>query len=323
MDGVLSQDEVNALLGGLDEEGGEQSGDPQAAPEAMPYDFANQERIIRARMPTLEIAMDKLARSLRQTLSTAFGRSIFASVAGIGMRKFGSFIKTLPVPASMHIFKLAPLKGSAMVYLEGRLVFSLIDYFFGGPGAPTAKIEGRDFTPIELRLISKVVRQILADFEKALRAIHPLEAEYTRSEINPMFAGIVAPTDLVIKVDLEIEMEHCTGQISWCLPYAMIEPIRDKLSSSFQSERAESDDRWTKPVHDCLVGAEVDLQVNLGRTELSLQRLRNLKTGDTLMLNQHAGDPLNLLVEGNPRFRVYPGEINGFAAVQVVERVRQ
>lgn len=317
---VLSQDEVNALLRGISDLEGEM--ETTASTDGVEaYDFASQERIIRGRMPTLEIVMDKLARSLRQTLSASFSRSIFANVAGIGMRKFGSFIKSLPVPSSMHIFRLPPLKGAAMLYLEARLVFAMIDYFFGGAGEPTVKIEGRDFTAIETRLIKRIVDRLLVDFETAMRCVHPIRAEYGRSEINPLFAAIVPPSDLVVKIDFEIQMEHCTGQLVFCVPYSSLEPIRDKLSSSFQSERLEVEYRWTEQIRSAMGAAELDLEVLLGSTFTTVKEVREWEPGTVLQLQQRPAEPLTLRVEGKPRFRVYPGEANGNTAVQVVERI--
>ncbi|MBZ0254241.1 MAG: flagellar motor switch protein FliM [Candidatus Methylomirabilis sp.] len=318
MDGVLSQDEVNALLKGISTL--EVDAPQSETAEAALFDFTNQERIIRGRMPTLEIVMDKLARALRQSLSSIFSRSIFVNVSTIGMRKFGSFIKSLPVPSSMHIFKMPPLKGVAMVYMEARLVFSLIDYFFGGPGAPTMKIEGRDFTPIESRLIGKIVEKILSDFEAAMACVQPTRVGYVRSEINPLFAAIVPPSDLVVKIDLEVEMEHCTGQIVFCIPYSLFEPIKERLTSSFQSERLEVDYRWTRTIRKILGEAPLDLQVNLGTARISLEQLRDLKVGDVITLEKPVTEPLELTVQGFPRFKVRPGEMNGSKAVEVVGR---
>ncbi|MCA9771585.1 MAG: flagellar motor switch protein FliM [Myxococcales bacterium] len=317
---VLSQDEVNALLRGISD----LEGDPEqvaAVNGVEAFDFASQERIIRGRMPTLEIVMDKLARSLRQTLSMTFSRSIYANVSGIGMRKFGSFIKSLPVPSSMHIYKLPPLKGAAMLYLEARLVFAMIDYFFGGPGEPTVKIEGRDFTAIETRLIKKVVDRLLLDLETALSCIHPIRVEYGRSEINPLFAAIVPPSDLVVKIDFEVQMEHCSGQIVFCIPYSSLEPIREVLSSSFQSERFEIEYRWTEVIREIIGEADMELEVLLGKSTTTVGAVRDWAPGTVLTLNQRPSDPLTLLVEGEPRFRAYPGDANGNTAVQVVERI--
>ena len=209
MSKILSQDEVDALLKGMT--GGEIEVETDQAPDedgVIAYDLTNQDRIIRGRMPTLEIINDRFARIFRTSISSTLRKVVDVSTTSIDMIKFGEFMRSLPVPTSLHIFRMEPLRGHAIMVIETRLVFNLVDYFFGGDGKSDIKIEGRDFTAIEHRVTKRVVEMVLADMEKAWKPVHEISLQYHRSEINPQFAGIVPPTDVVVVIKFDLEMEQ-------------------------------------------------------------------------------------------------------------------
>ena len=242
---ILTQDEVDALLKGMGGGEVETETDNSSGEEGVtPYDLTNQDRIIRGRMPTLEIINDRFARFFRQTMSTALRKVIDISAFSIDMIKFGEFMRALPVPTSLHIFKADPLRGHAIMVIETKLVFNLVDSFFGGSGRGYIKVEGRDFTPIESRLVTKVIKMALSDLQKAWNPVHPLTLSYVRGETNPQFASVVAPTEVVIVVKFEVELEQTVGTLIICLPYSTIEPIRSKLYAGFQSDQLEVDTAW-------------------------------------------------------------------------------
>jgi flagellar motor switch protein FliM len=322
MEKILSQDEVDALLKGLSDGKieGEENLD-QSVSGLRPYDLTNQDRIIRGRMPTLEIINDRFARLHRITLSSSLRRLIDLTTAQTEVVKFGEFIRTLPVPTSLHVLKLEPLRGHALLVLESRLIFNLLDCFFGGTGKSSFKIEGRDFTSIESRVIQKLVYSVLGDLGQAWKPVIDIDFQYVRSEVNPQFATIVPPSDIVIVVQFELELSSIIGRMLLCLPYSTVEPVRSRLYASFQSDQLEVDEEWTERLKSRIRGAEVELAIELGRATISGRDLLQLDVGDVLVLNQDFKKPLMVKVKGIPKFRAFAGTFKGNKAFQVLDSV--
>ncbi|NLN59126.1 MAG: flagellar motor switch protein FliM [Deltaproteobacteria bacterium] len=318
MSQILSQEEVDALLRGI--AGGDietEMEDIHDPSEVTLYDLTSQDRIIRGRMPTLEMTNEKFARMFRTTLSSLMRKVIGVNSMSVSMMKFGEFLKTLPVPTSLHLFRMEPLRGNAIFVMESKIIFTLVDILFGGTGKEFFKVEGREFTAIENSLIKKVVLSALVDLERAWKALIDVRVQYQRSEVNPQFAQIVPLTDVVVIVNFEIEVEYNTGIMSLCLPYAGLEPIRDKLQAGFQSEQMEIDRTWAERFKRTLTLSKIDLVVELGKTKIKSRDVVDLKKGDVVVLDKYASDPLFLLVEGMPKFMCVPGISKGNQAVQV------
>ena len=318
MEKILSQDEVDALLKGLSD--GEIEGEEKAEEEGVGvqyYDLTNQDRIIRGRMPTLEILNDRFARLHRITLSSSLRKLIDLTTVQTEMIKFGEFIRTLPVPTSLHVLKLEPLRGHALLVLESRLIFNLMDCFFGGTGRSSFKIEGRDFTSIENRVIQKLVRAILGDLSQAWKPVIDVDFQYVRSEVNPQFATIVPPSDIVIGVHFELELSRIMGRMILCLPYSTIEPVRSRLYASYQSDQLEIDIEWIERLKSRIREVNVKLMVELGKATIRGRDLLQLDVGDVLVLNQDVEKPLLAKVENVPKFSAFAGTCRGNKAFQV------
>lgn len=317
---ILSQEEVDALLKGLSggaiETDKADSIDPN---EVIIYDLTNQDRIIRGRMPALEMTNERFARIFRASLSSLLRKVISISTISLETLKFGEFLKTLPVPTSLHIFRMEPLRGSAIAVIESRIIFTLVDVLCGGMGRESYRVEGREFTAIETNLIRKVVFNALSDLEKAWKALLEINISYQRSEINPQFAQIVPLTDVVVVMNFEIEMEYSSGIMCICIPYSTLEPIREKLQGGFLSEQLEVDKEWAKRFAQGLLESKVDMMVELGRTEVELKKVLEMKVGDVVMLDQFATDPLPVYVEGIMKFRGHPGVYKGNHALQITK----
>ncbi len=318
MGNILSQEEVDALLrgisGGVVETEAEKYHEPG---EIMAYDLTSQDRIIRGRMPTLEMTNEKFARMFRTTLSSLLRKVIAVTAVSADMIKFGEFLKTLPVPTSLHLFRMDPMRGTAIFVVESKVIFTLVDIIFGGAGVEAYKIEGREFTAIENNLIKKVVLSALTDLEKSWKSLIDLKVSYQRAEINPQFVQIVPPTDVVIVINFEIEIEYTSGIVSICIPYSMLEPIKDKLAAGFQSEQLEVDKGWTNRFKDGLMQSYVEIMAELGRSQIHGKEVVNLKKGDVIQLDQYASDPLDIYVEGIIKYKGYPGNYKGNQAVQI------
>jgi flagellar motor switch protein FliM len=321
MEKILTQEEIDALLHGMSD--GQVDTTPEKIDESKvaPYDLTNQDRIIRGRMPTLEVINDNFCRLFRTSLSLSLRKTIDVISKGVQMMKFGEFVRTLPVPSSLQVFKMEPLRGHALLILDSKLVFTFVDMFLGGRGKSSFKVEGREFTTIESRLIRKVANLIFTDFEKAWNMVHPVSVRYVRSEINPQFVGVVQPTDLVIMVPFGLELDQFTGQIHFCIPYSMVEPIKGKLYSGFQSDHLEIDHRWGERLMERIRSAEVEVVVELGRRNIMVQDLFKLTVGEVLSLGNEVTDFITARVEGVPKFLGRAGVVGTNKAFQVEERI--
>ncbi len=326
MSSVLSQNEVDALLKGIsggEFEVDESEGDDFGEDEIIPFDLTSQDRIIRGRMPTLEIIHDRFVRMFRLTLSSALRKVVDISVRSTELIKFGEFLKTLPVPSSLNLFRMSPLRGNAIMVLETRLVFTLIDLFFGGTGELEVKAEGRDFSAIEQRMIKRVVISALEDLQGSWRPVFPVQITYTRSEVNPQFVAIVPHSEVVVVVTFDVEMGRAPMSVTLCIPYSMIEPIRARLNAGFQSDQNEVDTTWINRFRTNLNSARVEVATELGRSDLTVRDFLNLKPGDIVTLNQEVDQPLNVTVEGITKYKGFQGSYKGHQALKISEMVFQ
>ena len=319
MSSILEQDEVDALLRGLS--GGEieaETHEPVNESGIVSFDLANQDRIIRGRMPVLEIVNDRFARLCTNALSNALRKRVELNPLSIDMTKFGDFMRSLPVPTSINIFKMDPLRGSAIIVVDARLVFALVEAFFGGQGSQP-KIEGREFTRIEQAIVDRVIKIVLENLEESWRPVHDVSFELVRSEINPQFAAIVPPSDVVVVITFEVELETALGSLTMCLPYATIEPIRSKLHASFQTERLEVDHAWVSRLKERLLETPVELKVHFGDTKLSGNQLLRLKVGDVILLNTDTDELLEVTMAGVTKFWAVTGSVKGNRAIQIIK----
>lgn len=315
---ILDQSEIDALIRGVDSSEVQVEAGTSVPGEVRAYDMATQVRIVRGRMPTLEMINERFARLLRIGLFNMIRRSPEIAVVPIQVLKFSEYVQTLHVPASLNLVKLAPLRGTALFVLDSKLVFTLVDNFFGGTGRH-AKIEGRDFTGTENRIVQMVLRQAFADLQEAWSPVSPLQVEYVTSEMNPHFANIVSPSEIVVITSFKIELEGGGGDLHVTMPYSMLEPIRELLDSGLQSDRTDGNENWSQTLREELEDVNVELVPFLGHATLTVGELLNLKPGDVIPcdFDGHA----TLLAEGVPFLRGTYGASRGQQAIKVVNRV--
>jgi flagellar motor switch protein FliM len=323
MSEILSQDEVDSLLSGLTagKVKTETTAEVETPSDVGIYDFASQERVIRARMPTYDVINERFAREFRNSISNLLRTNADISTEALDTLKFSEFGRSLPVPTSLHVFRMEPFRGHGLVVLESQLVFNLIDTFFGGKGTGKARVEGREFTTIEDVMIRKVVIACLKDLENAWAPIEEVKTSLSRSEVNPQFAAIVMPTDLVIVSRFEIELEQSAGTLIVCIPYSMIEPIRSKLVAGFQAEVEDVDYTWQRRLKTMIMESEVNFSVRLGTTEITGERLITMKPGDIIQLDQDADQLITGLIEGRPKMKGIAGVQRGFQAFKVQKKL--
>ncbi|SKA21748.1 flagellar motor switch protein FliM [Novilysobacter spongiicola] len=312
---LLSQDEIDALLHGVDS-GAVEVEDPEPTPgEARSYDFASQDKIVRGRLPTLEMINERFARTWRIGLFNLLRRSADLSVRGVDMMRFGEYMHSLQVPNNLNLVKMKPLRGTALVVYEPRLVFTVVDNFFGGNGKYHTRIEGREFTPTEMRVIQLLLKQTFADLVEAWAPVMPVEFEYMNSEVNPHFANIISPREYIVVSRFHVELEGGGGEFHISIPYSMLEPIREQLDAGLQSDRVERDEGWTRAMRAQLQEAEVELSSAIAHRQISLRELCRLKVGDVIPID--LPETVTLQVEQTPLFTGSFGTHNGRNAIKV------
>ena len=317
---LLSQEEIDALLHGVGSGDVETEADLADDGTARSYDFTSQDRIVRGRLPTLEMINERFARYFRISLFNMLRRAAEISVGGVQMLKFAEYVHSLFVPTSLNLVRIKPLRGTSLFIVDPKLVFILVDNFFGGDGRFHTKIEGREFTPTELRVVNMILQQAFKDLKQAWQPVMPVEFEYINSEVNPHFANIVSPTEVVVVTTFHIELEGGGGDFHVTMPYAMVEPIRELLDAGVQSDRSEVDERWLIALREEMKEAEVELSSQLTECTLSLRQLMNMKAGDVIPVE--LPEQVTVRAEGIPVFRGQYGVHEGNSAIKVVERIR-
>jgi flagellar motor switch protein FliM len=318
---ILNQDEIDALLHGID--GGEVATASDEPPKdgVRGYDLQHQERIVRGRMPTLEMLNERFARYFRISLFNMLRRTPEISVSEVRTQKFADYVHSLFVPANLNIVKVKPLRGMGLIAFDPKFVFTVVDNFFGGDGRFYAKIEGREFTPTEMRIVNMLLTSVFRDLKDAWTPVMNLDFEYVNSEVNPQFANIVSPSEVVVISRFHVELERGGGDIHVTLPYGMIEPIRELLMAGVASDRVEFDERWTNALREEMKEARVEMRCALTEVELSLRDIMHLNPGDIIPVDLPAS--VTATVEGLPVFRCGYGTYNGNNAVKVIEPFRR
>ncbi|MEZ0237311.1 MAG: flagellar motor switch protein FliM [Methylophilaceae bacterium] len=315
-DDILSQEEVDALLKGV-------SGESDAAEDVhageavgvQSYNLASQDRIVRGRMPTMEVINERFARNLRIGLFNFTRRTAEISVGPVKLLKYAEFVRNLVVPTNLNLMHVKPLRGTALMIFDPNLVFMVIDNLFGGDGRYHTRVEGRDFTQTEQRIIRNLLGVATDELEKAWAPVHPIKFDYIRSEMNTQFANIATPSEVVVVTTFNIEIGPVGGDFHVCMPYAMIEPIRDQLYEDMHGDRMEVDERWVNFLSSQVQSTEVKLVANLTEAELTVRELLEMKIGDVISLD--IPDSITAHVEGVPVLECGYGVHNGQYALKV------
>ncbi|MCU1759142.1 flagellar motor switch protein FliM [Pseudomonas sp. 14P_8.1_Bac3] len=316
---LLSQDEIDALLHGVDD--GLVQTDIAAEPGSVKsYDLTSQDRIVRGRMPTLEMINERFARYTRISMFNMLRRSADVAVGGVQVMKFGEYVHSLYVPTSLNLVKIKPLRGTALFILDAKLVFKLVDNFFGGDGRH-AKIEGREFTPTELRVVRMVLEQAFVDLKEAWQAIMEVNFEYINSEVNPAMANIVGPSEAIVVSTFHIELDGGGGDLHVTMPYSMIEPVREMLDAGFQSDLDDQDERWVNALRTDVLDVNVPIGATVARRQLRLRDILHMQPGDIIPVEM----PEDMIMRANgvPAFKVKMGSHKGNLALQVIEPIER
>lgn len=316
----LSQEEVDALLEGVTGESQKTVEEAAEHGEVRSYNISSQERIVRGRMPTMEIVNERFARNLRVGLFNFIRRSPEISVGAVVVQRYSAFLRELAVPTNFNIVAIRPLRGNGMIVCEPALVFGVIDTLYGGIGKFQTRIEGRDFSATEQRVINRLVDVITSEYKKAWKGIYPLDLEYQRSEMQPQFANIATPSEIVISTSFQLEIGDISGSIHFCFPYSTLEPIRDVLYSSTQGDSIEVDRRWVTVLTREIQAAEVTLVAELARANATVEQLLAMKKGDFIELDREPR--IQATIDGVPIFECLYGTHNAKYAIRIDKALR-
>jgi flagellar motor switch protein FliM len=312
---ILSQDEVDALLQGITDD--EEAEAPAQAPAGgvRAVDLTAAERIVRSRMPALEIVNERFARNIRSGLFEVMRRSAEVSVGAVRVQKFSAFMREIVVPSNFNIVGVKPLRGAGLVVCDPSLVFAVIDALFGGAGKFHARIEGREFSPTEMRVIRRLVDTIVAAYGKAWQGIYPLALEYQRSEMQPQFANVAAPGETVVSTSFTFEFGETTGGVHLCIPYGTLEPIRELLYGEPAGDGVAPDRRWLELMQHQIQAAEVELVAELAQAPATVEQLLSFKPGDFIELD--LVPQIQAKVDGVPVLDCHYGTANNRYAIKI------
>jgi flagellar motor switch protein FliM len=318
MEKVLSQDEIDALLKGVAT--GEVETEHKTPPpptEVTLFNFGSHDRVVRGRMAALDIIHDRFVKLFAVTFSAALHRAAAVTVKGMEIVKFGVVLNRLPLPSSLTVLRMDPLRGHALIAMEAPLVYILVDHYFGGSVQTHIKPEGRDFTPIQRRIVRNITKLALGDLEKAWKAVYPVKPDIVRMESNPEFAMVVAASELVVVFTIGLDVSEDNKDFLICYPYSMLEPIKEKLQTSFMSDQVDVDRQWAVRFREELQYCPTEISVELGEASIEVGDLMNFAPGDVIVLDKSVGDSLVASVEGVAKFMAVPGTRKGQQAIQV------
>ena len=315
---LLSKEEIDTLLDGVDEGDVDTSAPPNANAER--YDLTSQDHIVRGRLPTLEMINERFTRYTRVSMFNFLRQTIEVTSDGIENMKFSEYLQTLTMPTSMNMVRIKPLRGVSLFVFSPELVVKLVDHFFGG-GADVVSIEERGFTPTELRVVNKVLTQVFVDMKEAWKTVLPIEFEYTGSEDNPAMANVISPSEVVVLSTFSITIDGVTGKIQVAIPYSMLEPVRETLDAGVQSDKDDTDEHWVECMQEDMMDANVPINCAVAQRKISLRDILAFKPGDVIPINMP--DTLSLTANGVPLFKTRLGTSNGHLALKIIDQIKR
>jgi flagellar motor switch protein FliM len=316
-DQILSQEEIDALLTSVDK--GEVDLEVDKKEEAESYDLTSQSIMLRDQFYALDEVYDKLTALLQDSISSSLRKSVEVKFVSTERVKFREFLEGFSSPTSLNIFNMEPLIGSSLLAIGPELVFSLIDCMFGGSGKPLAQV--REFTLLERRMIRNFAVEVLDGLEKAMGVVYSVKISLKKTETKPEFVHMVGPDDLIIAVIFSVKIDEFSGDIHFCIPYLMLEPIKDKLSASYLSDK-ETEQAFSAQIQNLLKDTNIAVGAELGRTFYTIRDILNLRAGDILKLKAGPQDLITINVEDVPKYQGVPGVVKGNRAVQVTRLFR-
>lgn len=312
---ILSQEEVDALLRGVGTETDTAAAVASAPGGVRPYAIGREERIVRARMPGLELVGERFARGLREGLQDLLHKECTVSVSPVRVLKYGEFLRSLATPANLNLVQVKPLRGTALMVFDPTIVFQAVECLFGGQGRAQTRDEGGELTPMELRIERRLLQLAFDAYAAAWQPLHPLTFQHLRSETSAEFVNVAAPGEVVVVANCAIDLGSGAADFQLCLPYAMLEPIRHVIYGGPPAERSDADGNWTSALSAQVYATEVELNAKLATADITLLQLMALQRGDVIALD--LPDAVIAQVDGVAVLQCRYGVVNGHYALKV------
>ena len=321
-DDLLSQEEIDALLKGVSGEDETSSSGLGSGSKARvkAYDPATQHRVVRERLHALDIINERFARYFRMSLFNFIRRSADITVDVVRYQSYSNFARNVPVPTNINIIAMKPLKGSALIVFPPNLVFMIVDNLFGGDGRFLTRSEGREFTNTEQRIIQRMLQLAIDAYSESWRSIYPLEISYVRSEMQSKFANITnSPNEIVVNTSFNVDIGNLATSFQVCIPFAMIEPLRDILSNPLKDGVQDPDNIWGRRMAGELRESHIELVADLTAIPARLSQVMSLKIGDILPME--LPETVLTSVDGIPVLECEYGSQNERRALRVVRMI--
>ncbi len=327
MEQVLSQAEIDALLGGISEgdiqtETPPEELQPEVQKEVADFDFIRFTKGKKEKLPALEFIYDRFSKSFRSALSLFMEREVEVGPAPIQYIEYNEFIKTLPLPTNMNIVVTENLNGFFIVIFDAKLIFSVLETVFGSATISAPRIEGREFTKIEFNVIKKLIDLVSAEMEKAWEPVYGIHCKYSRSEINPNYITMVATEETVSLNEFSIEIGDITSWMKICMPYGVLESIKGYLISTPSREDMEMRGRWFASIRQQVMEVPIEARAVLGRKKMSLHEFAKLGVDNVIMVDRYVNDDIDVEIHKKTKFRGKMGIFRGSKAVKIDEIVQ-
>ena len=315
---VLSEEEKDALMAGVNS--GE-VGDGSALPsgEAIPYDLTSQDRIVRGRLPVLEKINERLVRQMQGGFEKMLNRSVDVSVGELKTVRACDYIHGLDVPMSLNFVQVDPLPGEALFVFDSYLVYSIVDIYFGGDGQQQGSVEGRDFTPTEIRVTQLALDRVFQGLKDAWEQVLVIDCKYIKSESNPQFSCMATSREMMVVSGFHVGFGDVGGELHVCFPFSMIDPIRGLLDGGRQKSKLDTEKIWLSNLQHKVQEAAVEIHGTIADTEVSLRDVFNLKAGDVIPVTMP--EQVTLKVNDVSMFHGRFGVHEGHNAVKVIDRL--
>ncbi|MGL5698222.1 MAG: flagellar motor switch protein FliM [Kluyvera sp.] len=316
-DNILSQAEIDRLLGGGSDSDSESAIDDGTQDNGIkPYDPNTQRRVVRERLHSLEIINERFARQFRIGLFNLLRRSPDITAGNVKIQPYHEFARNLPVPTNLNLVHMNPLRGTALFVFSPSLVFMAVDNLFGGDGRFQTKADGREFTPTEQRIIKRMLSMALEAYDSAWSTIFKLKTEYVRAEIQVKFTNITSsPNDIVVTTPFYVEIGPHSGEFEICIPFNIIEPLRELLTNLPLENSRQEDDSWRNTLTAQVKETELELVTNFAEIPTRLSKIMSLKSGDIIPVDKP--DSVQALVDGVPVLSGKYGCVNNQYALKV------
>jgi flagellar motor switch protein FliM len=324
MSQILSQDEIDALLKGIAEGDVELESEEtsRAAGEACPFDLANMARSKKEDLPTLQFVYERLGKALTSALTLFIEREVEVTAGKVQNTEYRELTKNLPLPTNLNLVTTENLRGFLILIFDVKLIFSVLETIFGGSRLSAPKIEGREFTKIELKVVKKLIDVVLLQLEKAWSPVYEIRCKYSRSEMNPNYLSVVAPEEIVSLCELSVTVDDISTWIKVCVPYSVLEPVKNILVMAPSRGDREIKQRWEKQLKSRILGVPLELTATIGRKRMSLQEFVSLKEGSLILVDRHVNDRLPLEINDTARLKGKLGLFKGNKAIKIEEIVR-